>query len=182
MKIKIAILTLLCACSAQATLKDVAEWSTEAAPDAFYKFIFGENITHQFFDEARVIAPDHGWVSRFGVLNGGTYFHTNLFDLDPTQVAQVSWDFSNLPGYSMSWLLLFGRDENGVPWQHLYSVPHKFRFTDTTEVVLHEGTDIWSIAFYGRTPTLPVPETGSTLMLFILGLAILARIYEPRKT
>src|SRR6266404_6086677 len=79
--------------TARATLIDLTPggFQSDNAPPAFYEFL--EHETQQwftFFDEARVIPPYHGWVSLYGVLNGGTYFNTDLFTLDPTPTANVS--------------------------------------------------------------------------------------------
>src|SRR4030095_14569080 len=58
----------------------------------------------RFFDEARVIPwndydgtvhDEKAWVSRYGVLNGGTLFDTDLFSLDPTTEATFHWDFGD---------------------------------------------------------------------------------------
>jgi hypothetical protein len=120
-----------------------------------------------FFDSAN----PQGWVSQFGHLNGGTNFFTSLIgDGGPT--ANVSWDFSSLPGYSMRILLVEGSD-GPTDWANLYAVGTRFLITNPGDMVtLHDGVNINSIAFYGRTPTSPVPDTGSTLML--LGIALLA--------
>jgi hypothetical protein len=87
-------------------------------------------------------ATPKGWVSLYGVLNGGTYFNTDLIG-HPGQSAHVSWDFSTLPGYSMSRMLLEGRAADGTAWVNLYSVPGSFREFDALETVLiHDGVDI----------------------------------------
>jgi hypothetical protein len=183
-KIALIIVTLACVLNARATLIDLTPggFSSLDQPRVFFRFMedWGRR-QFLFFDEARVIPANlpggtvdfDGWVSMFGILDGGTNFHTNLFDIDPTQVAQVSWDFTDLPGYSMSRILVFGLDANGNPWEHLYAVPNRlFGVSDIAQVTLREGVDIGSIAFFGRTPFLPVPDTGSTLLLFALWAAL----------
>jgi len=172
------ILTLLIATASitHANLIDLTPGGFQAdnAPPAFYQFLQHETQGwFTFFDEARVIAPYHGWVSQYGILNGGTYFNTDLFSLDPTPTANVSWNFTTLPGYSMSVLLLFGRAPDGTDWNNLYSVPFGYRFTDSDFVTLNGIVDIQSIAFYGRWPGSPVPEGDWTFWLFLIGLAII---------
>jgi len=98
-------------------------FNVDNAPPAFYEFVqqwTGHNF--EFFDEA---TPD-GWVSLYGILNGGTYFNTSLIG-NPGQSAGVSWDFSTLPGWSMSRLLVEGHAQDGSAWANIYSVPHNFR-------------------------------------------------------
>jgi hypothetical protein len=178
MKTKLALLlTLVCLSQARATLIDLTPggFSSYNQPEQFTQFLsLWNQRVFTFFDEARVLSPYHGWVSQYGDLDGGISFQTNLFALDPTQVAEVSWDFTDLAGYSMSRLLIFGVDANGDPWEHLYAVPRKFNISDIGNVTLHEGVNIGSISFFGRTPTSPVPDTGSTLGLFGLGLGAFA--------
>jgi len=58
--------------------------------------------TQLFFDEAAFgtfnlpTGPTFidGWVSQFGVLNGGQFFFTNLFSVSPTATASISWNFT----------------------------------------------------------------------------------------
>jgi len=134
-------------------------------PPQFIQFLKME-VRHAFtfFDEA----TPNCWVSRYGILPGGTYFSTDLIG-QHTPTANVSWNFSALPGWSMSRLLVFGRDENGKAWDNLYGVATGFKLSDSGDVVtLHGDEEIFSIAFYGRTPRSPVPDSGSTLLLFAL--------------
>jgi hypothetical protein len=166
------ILTLLIATAsiAHANLIDLTPggFDVNNAPPAFFEFI-SEEVQHQFdfFDSA----TPNGWVSLYGILNGGTYFNTDLIG-NPGQSTSVSWDFSTLPGWSMSRLLLEGRAQDGTAWDNLYAVPNSFRNFDALETVLiHDGVDISSISFFGRWPGSPVPDNGSTLLLSALGLA-----------
>jgi hypothetical protein len=175
MKTTIAAILIATASVAHANLIDLTPggFNADNAPPAFYQFI-AQWSSHQidFFDEA---TPD-GWVSLYGILNGGTYFNTDLIG-NPGQSAGVSWDFSSLPGWSMSRMLIFGRAADGTPWDNLYAVPHSFLKIDALETVwLHEGVDISSISFFGRWPGSPAPDGGSTLLLAALGLALLAAL------
>jgi hypothetical protein len=168
------ILTLLIATAsvAHANLIDLTPggFNVDNAPPAFYEFLHQWNQHHfEFFDNA---TPD-GWTSLYGILNGGTYFNTDLIG-HPGQSANVSWDFSTLPGWSMSRILVDGRAADGTAWENIYAVPHSFREFDALETVwLHDGVDISSISFFGRWPGSPVPDSGSTLLLSALGLAAL---------
>ena len=136
----------------------------DGLPQAFIHTIVDQQARGQitFFDS---VTPD-GWVSIFGHLNGGTNFFTSLIG-NPGPTANVSWDFKTLPGYSMSVLLVEGLGG----WDNLYAVPRGFRFVDLNdEITLHGTLPITSLAFYGRTPSSPVPDTGSTLALMSIGL------------
>jgi hypothetical protein len=164
---KTAILILLATVSlARANLIDLTPGGfdeTQPYPQAFWQFIereFYKRIT--FFDAAHPT----GWDSMYGALNGGTYFSTDLPG-NPGPGTNVSWDFTTLPGWSMSIILV-----EGELWGHLYGVRNAFKFTDLgDEITLHHGVNIQSIAFYGRNPdSAPVPDTGSTLALMASGL------------
>jgi hypothetical protein len=78
----------------------------------------------------------------------------------------------------MSYVVVFGREADGTSWTNLYKVGGRSMLEDLDQVILHEGVDIWSIDFYGRTPTSVVPDVGSTFILFSLALCALAM---PRK-
>ena len=178
-KIAITMIMLACVCSARGNLIDLTPggFSPDNAPPVFFQFVNQEAQHHfEFFDEAQPT----GWVSLFGVLNGGTYFDTDLFG-HQTETAQVSWDFATLPGYSMYRLLISGRDSDGTAWMNLYAVPHNFLFSDLDQIMLHAGADIASIAFYGRTPASPVPDTSTTVSLLAMALcALLLFLVLPR--
>jgi hypothetical protein len=191
---KTTLIALLClvASSLQANLIDLTpggwDWNTQSGfPPGFLERVKAEAGNFiSFFDEARTIPwtdeqgqmHDPDWVSRYGVLNGGTYFSTNLFTLDPTANAGVSWDFSALPGYGLGWLELSGRAANGDTWEHLYRVGGASRTQGSGTVTINGQVTIDSIAFYGRTPTSRVTETSATLLLFACGLAGLLTFHK----
>ena len=73
----------------------------------------------------------------FGALNGGTYFNTDLIG-SPGPNANVSWDFTTLPGWSMSILLV-----EGEGWGHytvsvtpsnspIWTIRSRFTITSTS--------------------------------------------------
>ena len=166
MKTKLTILLCALAGTVHANLIDLTPGGfdlTQSYPPEFFDFInreFYHRIT--FFDAAHPT----GWDSMFGALNGGTYFNTSLIG-NPEPTANVSWDFTTLPGWSMSLLLI----EGGL-WAHLYGVGGRFDTVDLGDLVtLHDDVDISSLAFYGRNPdSAPVPDSGSTFALMGIGL------------
>jgi hypothetical protein len=169
MKTTLAAILIATASVAHATLIDLTPggFNVDHAPPAFDQFL--QQWTQrqfEFFDEA----TPNGWVSLYGILNGGTYFNTDLIG-HPGQSAGVSWDFSTLPGWSMSRMLVAGRAADGTLWENIYAIPHNFREIDALETIwLHDGVDIDSVAFFGRWPGSPVPDNGFALLLFALAL------------
>jgi hypothetical protein len=171
-KTKLLILILFICGSARANLIELTPggFNVDNAPPAFFQFI-QQWTQHQFdfFDSA----TPNGWVSLYGILDGGTYFNTGLIG-HPGQSATVNWDFTTLPGYSMSRLLVEGRALDGTAWANIYAVPHSLNELDTLETVIAgEGVDILSIAFFGRWPGSPVPDIGGTATLFAIAIAAL---------
>ena len=163
---KTTILILLAAVSiARANLIDLTPGGfdeTQPYPQAFWQFIERESYNRiTFFDAAHPT----GWDSINGALNGGTYFNTDLPG-NPGSSANVSWDFTTLPGWNMSILLV-----EGELW-YLDGVRNASELTDLSdEITLHDGVNIQSLAFYGRNPeSAPVPDSGSTLALMGMGL------------
>lgn len=137
--------------------------STQRYPQPFLAYIgalVGNRAT--FFDSA----TPNGFVSRFGALNGGTYFQTSLIG-NPGPTADVSWDFTTLPGWSMTFLLV-----EGEQWIHVYGVGNGFNITDLGDLVtLHDNLEIKSLSFAGRNPdSAPVPDSGSTAELMGFGM------------
>jgi hypothetical protein len=182
MKTLIALLCLS-AQSLTAALIDTTpggfDWSTATQIPPSLATIFHKEGQGQlaFFDDAAVVQPDGGhstnipgWVSAFGVLNGGTLFDTDLMDLDPTPTANVWWDFGDT-GFSLRWIDAFGRDANGTPWEHWYYVNGiSFANAGSAQVTLNGSARIQDIALYGRTPFMPVPESGQPWVLMALGI------------
>jgi VPDSG-CTERM motif len=117
-----------------------------------------------------------GWVSQYGLINGGTFFFSDLPRHDELS-SSISWNMTGAPGgYWMTMLDVFGTDAQGNFWENIYSVPWEDRFTLNDIVTLHDGVNISSISFYGSNT---VPDTGSTLPL--LGFASLGLVALRRK-
>jgi hypothetical protein len=177
MKTKIALLILALTCNARATLIELTPggFIVNNAPPAFFEFL-RQWSRHQFdfFDSA---TPE-GWVSLYGILDGGVYFQTSLIG-HPGQSTTVNWNFTNLPGWSMTRILVEGSAEDGTAWANIYAVPRSLRELDELETVLiHEGVDILSIAFFGRWPGSPVPDGGTAAVIFGIGLMSLATLLK----
>jgi len=127
---------------------------------------------HGFYDQAVKNFPNvpDGWVSQYGILNGGQYFLTDLFTQPASPTANVSWNFGN-SGYWMKYIDVFGFDQaTGADLANLYQVPYGFRLTGSDMVTLDGQMTITSIAFYGRNPLLPLPDTGGTLAMLFVGI------------
>lgn len=181
---------MLVACSARGSLINVTPGGWHYAdhgnvgPAVINDILYSENH-HQleFFDEAR----PGGWISRYGTLNGGVYFFTDLISQEES-TALVSWNFAGLPGYSMLWLDVFGFN-NGDPWESVYRVPWSLRIdSDGWQPVTLDGNVlISSISFYGQSPNSVVPEGGNTLYMAMLAYILISWIafavshWRPRR-
>jgi hypothetical protein len=145
--------------------------------------------TQLFFDEAAFgtfnlpTGPKFfdGWVSQFGVLNGGQYFFTNLFSVSPTANASISWNFSGAPnGDWLSTIDVFTQTPTGIVNENIYGVPWDQRFDGTGTVTIDGSSTINGISFYGLNPA-TVPDGGMTLSLFTLSLLALGCIKQRKK-
>lgn len=150
---------------------------------------FLDSAAHGWFDTPTGKVFLNGWVSQYGVLDGGKYFHTDLFDVSPTSRAAIWWDFAgSLYSASDSWALyfvqVFGRDTNGNSEYRNYQVKETALVSSPGRqaVELRDGFAVMSIAFYGGPASVQVPEPSTLAMLpFALGLLGLAaaRIKRP---
>jgi len=155
------------------------DWSTATEiPPALLEIAHKQEQSQlALFDDAAVVQPSGGhsdnipgWLSAFGVLNGGTLFDTDLFQLDPTANANVWWNFAD-SGYSLRWIDVFGHDVNGTPWEYFYYVDRKgFQNSGSALVTLNDSARIEDIALYGRTPFMAIPESGQTWVLMAVGI------------
>ena len=174
MKTKHCIITLLAIAIsplAHANLVDLTPGGTPidyGPPSHVAQYGFYDSAAFGYFDSgqnSQIFLK--GWVSSFGILNGGTHFFTDLFlgSSNPTS-SNVWWDFTGT-GYAMLYI-----DVSGNGLSNLYQVTHGDTHISSHSITIDGITEITQIAFYGRNPALPIPDTGSTLSLF--GLSILA--------
>jgi hypothetical protein len=181
-KIKLYLLTFFISTSAHANLIDLTPGGTviDYGPPSYI-------AAHGFYDEAAFGTFDlpggptfiKGWVSQFGILNGGQYFFTDLFTHPHGPTAHVSWNFGN-SGYWLQYIDVVGFDESGNSLANLYQVPWGSRLTDEDIVTLNGQMIIKGIAFYGRNPALPIPESGGTFSLLLFAFLCLAACYAMK--
>jgi hypothetical protein len=145
------------------------------APPVFYDFLVkAERPNHWYFFDSIYASPTNGfpagWVSRFGELNGGVYFFSNIDQSGPVPTTTISWNFGG--NGSLCFVLIDAGVANGNlgALSNLYRVPLKERFEGEGTVTLDGFYDINSIAFYGRLPSQGVPDSGTTIGLFLIGL------------
>ena len=136
-----------------------------------------EALPYTIYDPNVVYPP--GWVSQFGILNGGQYFFTDLFTHSLAPTASVSWNFGN-SGHWLLYIDVFGFDQTtGADLANLYQVTGASAFKGQDILTLNGQMDITSISFYGRNPALPIPDQQGTFGLLLLalgGIAVARRI------
>jgi hypothetical protein len=125
---------------------------------------FYDTAAFGWFDTPEGKTFVRGWVSTFGILNGGQYFFTDLFTNNPSPFADVWWNFGN-SGYPLLYVDVFGFVPGGNSVANLYQITHQDTLNGRFQVTLDGVTHITSISFYGRNPALPVPDSGFTLTL-----------------
>jgi hypothetical protein len=179
MKIKlVAAITLATAAAASAHL-------IQLTPGGVHSLntdprLSAEKFQYKFFDSAAhgIFYPNilyDGWVSLYGALDGGTYFQVHDFFGRDTDTTAISWDMTGEPhGYWMT-MIIVGGLEDGVQWDNYYRVSKDewFHSSGNLTILAHEGAIIDSIDFYGTDHS--VPDTGSTFLLF--GIGLLGLIY-----
>jgi hypothetical protein len=186
--IRIVVISALFAITAHANLIDLTPGGFNAVnglPPAFHRL-----QTQLFFDEAAFGTFDlpngpvfiDGWVSQFGVLNGGQFFFTNLFAVSPTPTASISWNFNGAPsGDWLSTIDVFTETPSGTVDENIYAVPWGQRFDGVGTVTIDGTSQINGISFYGLNPA-TVPDGGVSLSLFSLSLLALGYLkYEARR-
>ena len=173
---RLAICALVCCLTCAIEVRaDLVATTPLASPGV--QFAFFDEAARGWFDlpEGRQFLD--GWVSRYGVLNGGQFFFTDLFDDPWDNTASLWWDFSGTPlYYGLNYIDVWGLDaENHFMEAAYYVSPDEFRVATNETVSLPEGFTIHSIAFYGQDK-LPEP---STLVLTAIGL--LALVLLPKR-
>ncbi len=156
----------------------------DGIPPAFRRLItqtFFDEGAHGYFQTPNGTEYFNSWVSRYGALNGGTYFFTDLFDLGDTPTASVSWNFGGAPnGCWLSTIDVFGTRPDGTASENIYRVPYGERFTGLGDLVTLDGsTTIMGISFYGLDPT-TVPEEAHTGALLLLAVSAIFLAYRTK--
>jgi hypothetical protein len=152
---KTLLLILLCATVARAQLIDLTPGGfnpDDGLPPAYFQLLeqtFFDEAAHGWFNLPEGLTYLNGWVSRYGELDGGVYFFTNLFRLGDTPSASIWWDFKQTEN-GLTMLDVWGRKPDGTAWEHIYAVRrNKQRRSPPVLVTLDGMTFIQSIAFYG---------------------------------
>jgi hypothetical protein len=147
--------------------------TTDPEPQAFTDFLLLRQPQQLlFFDQMYATTTNGfgpGWVSQFGVLNGGVYFFAHIDQSGPVPFTTISWDFGD-SGYFMKYILVDGLlTTSDNFWENLYGVRNRDLFQGEGTITINGIVDINSIAFYGKNLDM-VPDYGSTLGLFLIGL------------
>jgi hypothetical protein len=186
----IVFITALLISTAHANLIDLTPggFSENSPPPAFNQFLLGQTRGNLlFFDSISAIPYElygqtypPGWVSKFGILNGGVYFFSNLDKTGPVTNSTISWNFTGTD-FWLRELYVWGRVNDSATLTNLYRVPWSDRFQSDGTVTLNGITNIEQIAFYGTDPS-HVPDGGMSLSLFILSLLALGYLkYEAQR-
>lgn len=174
MKTRIIILLLALTTGARATLIDLTPGGFDVGtfPPPFLEFLRQQaSHTLLFYDSMSAVpytingtTYPGGWVSQFGILNGGTYFFCHIDQSGPVPETTISWDFTGTDFFLKDVLV-----EGNNGWANLYRVSNP-RLPAEGSVTIDGVLDIYQIAFYGINPN-QVPDTSSTLGLLVLAVA-----------
>lgn len=130
----------------------------------------GQFKNYQFFDSMYAQPANGfpaGWVSLFGALNGGTYFFADIDVTGPVPTTTISWDFTGTDFY-LKFVLADGFERS-----NLFAVPYLQRLESSGTIVIDGIDNIQNLSFYGNIPGTTIPDAGSTIGLFFIGLASL---------
>jgi hypothetical protein len=176
----------MCAMTAYAHLIDLTPGGFQVEngiPKAFeemQRHTFLDEAAHGVFNDGQLL---DGWVSLYGALNGGTFFNTDLFGRD-TPFAGMSWDMAGAPDGLWMGMIMTTSVSTGEVWYNIYRVSQDELFEGSGTVVAGGSGIINSIAFFGTNH--PVPDNGTSILLFASGLLVLlsnywifAKIEEP---
>jgi hypothetical protein len=148
-------------------------------PRPFLQFINDQRGVIQFFDSMTSVPTSGfpaGWISQFGILNGGTFFFAHIDESGPVPTTEISWDFSGSNFFLLA-VLVEGLDND---LKNLYRI----RFTDpartegSATITINGTANIFDIAFFGNDHF--VLDSGWTIVLFFIGLISLFSLYETK--
>lgn len=176
---KLAIILFLVATIARADIIDLNPGGSSDLTPEFLHFINEQYDTGNglllFFDEMRPapytingVTYPAGWVSQFGVLNGGTYFFSNLDQTGPVPTTTISWDMTGSGFCCLRYVLA----ESFGGLRDLFLITKPDDMSGSTTITIDGHTNIDSLSFYGRVNE--IPDSGTTIVLLIFALLILA--------
>lgn len=139
-------------------------------PEVFNQWLQNTPRKYQFLDSMSAVpytlfgvTYPAGWVSQFGALDGGTYFFCHIDQTGPVPQTIISWDFTGTDFFLRN-VLVTGDATN------LYGVSWLERIKGEGTIVADGVGNIFDVAFYGNIPGQSVPDSGTTLSLFVVGL------------
>ena len=146
-------LLALCLLAAAATTLNAKAIDAGEFPPLFFHAVALREV--DLFDSATI----DGWASKYGVLNGGTFFTTDLIGAHKLSTSICSW---NLPeGYRMRWIEVDGK--TGSTFYQIREDWTNFNSDGSFSAAINGS--IYQIGFWGTAPN-AVPEFGSTIVLF----------------
>jgi hypothetical protein len=158
MKKLITIITIAITSSIHAAIVPLTPggFSEDNPPAAFTAFLQAQaNGNLLFFDEMSAIpytingiTYPPGWVSQFGVLNGGVYFFCHIDQSGPVPTTTISWDMRG-SGYYMTEIYVHGFDPPAPQLSSLYGVTWHGMSVDQGSVTINRTLLITSISFFG---------------------------------
>jgi hypothetical protein len=142
-----------------------------------FDFFAKRYINHRvdYYDDNEVFTQPFGWVSNHGALNGGTYFDTNLQQVNPSNNVDVSWDFTDIfDAFRLRFILIFGYDSQGDAVYNYFRVVSSSPSGEGTVML---PVNIADVAFYGTTKEAQLAPDGdpTTILLLIPALVCLIR-------
>src|SRR6476661_10331706 len=175
MKVKLLLPALLLATQLHASIIELPQGTQIWQVNGYTRSL-------HFFDEATVVPlsgspTDHGWVSLYGELNGGTLFDTDLFSLTPTSTANLWWNFND-SGFKLLFVVVNDGEADGKIYQL-----NGLNTIDNEDLILSpfDNKPIHTISLYGHVPNRPIPDSGATLLLFVVALFGLV-LYDKKTT
>jgi len=146
-------LLALCLLAAATTTLKAKAFDAGEFPPLFFDAVALREV--DLFDSATI----DGWASKYGILNGGTFFTTDLIGAHNPSSSICSW---NLPeGYRMRWI-----EVDGNTGSTFYQIRQDWtNFNSNGSFSAAISGSIYQIGFWGAAPNM-VPEFDSTIVLF----------------